>query len=114
MGAEQLGIEPDSGDPSGGKLCILASSCAPVARELKFARLRALRSHVIDGCPGLIRQLKLAARAIGSRSAGWHTPPTDHTGAESSARTATPRPIDAETRPTCSRMLRSVTTYFAA
>jgi hypothetical protein len=57
MGAEQLGIQPNAGDPSGDKPCILARRHAPAepaaAREQKFTRLLARSSQVvIDGLTG--------------------------------------------------------------
>jgi hypothetical protein len=64
MGAEQLGIRPDAGDPSGDKPCILARRHArsdpAAAREQKLVRLLSCSSQVvIDALTGLIRQLEL-------------------------------------------------------
>jgi hypothetical protein len=64
MRAEQLGIQPDAGDPPGDKPRVLArrhtSADPAAAREQKFARLLARGSQiVIDGSTGLVCQLEL-------------------------------------------------------
>jgi hypothetical protein len=64
VGTEQLAVQPDTGDPSGDKPCILprrhALAHAANAREQEFAGLLTRGSQVvIDGLTGLVRQLEL-------------------------------------------------------
>jgi hypothetical protein len=71
MGAEQLGIRPDAGDPSEDKPCILARGHAradpAAAREQKLVRLLSCSSQVvIDALTGLVRQLELDRPALSS------------------------------------------------